>query len=821
MENNQGKILERTLSDEMKDSFLDYAMSVIVARALPDVRDGLKPVHRRILHAMNEMGNNSDKPYKKSARTVGEVIGKYHPHGDSAVYETMVRMAQDFSYRYELVDGHGNFGSVDGDSAAAMRYTEARMSKIAEVLLKDIKKNTVDFIPNYDGSEFEPSVLPSKFPNILINGGTGIAVGMATNIPPHNMGEVIDGVLHLIDNPEVDTKELMNFIKGPDFPTSALILGQDGIYDAYSTGKGSIAIRSRVEIEEYKNGKSAIIVSEIPYQVNKSKLIQKIAELTRDKKIDGITDLRDESNREGIRILIELRRDVNPEVILNHLYKATSLQTTFSVNSIVLDKGQPKLLNLKDMLMRYFEHQKEVILRRTKFELEKAEKRIHILEGMIIALNNLDFVIQLIKKSETSEIAKKLLMDRLKLSEIQASAILDMKLNRLTGLETEKIKINHAELEEFANDLKDILANPERVNQIIKEELLFVKEKYNDVRRSEITDSVVSIQNEDLIEKEDIVITVTETGYVKRLPVDEYKSQKRGGVGSKNIKTKEIDNVKFVINCNTHDDIYVFSSIGKVYKIKGYTIPEGVKTSKGTPFINLINIDKSETVMSIIPVNIEEKKFLLFGTKKGIVKKTEITKFGNIRSNGLIAINLRDCDELINVISLNDDNSMMIATSNGKAIHIKASDIRSVGRSSFGVKGISLADDNYVVAIEKIISKKAKVLSISENGYGKLTSIDEYRIQNRGGKGITTIKCSEKVGKLANIEIIDNLDDDVLVTTNNGIIIRTPIIDISESSRVTQGVRIIRTKEKQKIVGTTILKQAVIKVEEKLGSENE
>ncbi len=798
MSETQGsQVTEINISQEMKASFLDYAMSVIVSRALPDVRDGLKPVHRRILYAMNDLGMTADKAYKKSARIVGEVIGKYHPHGDSAVYDTMVRMAQDFNYRYMLVDGHGNFGSVDGDAAAAMRYTEARMSKISMELIRDINKDTIDYQDNYDGSEREPIVLPSRFPNLLVNGAAGIAVGMATNIPPHQLGEVIDGVLAVSKDPEITIPELMEIIPGPDFPTSGLILGRSGIRKAYETGRGSITLRAKVEIEEKSNGKEVILVKELPYQVNKAKLIEKIAELVRDKKIDGITDLRDESDRKGMRIVMEVRKDANANVLLNNLYKQTALQTSFGINLLALVDGQPKVLNLKQCLVYYLDHQRVVIKRRTAYELRKAEARAHILEGLRIALDHLDEVITLIRNSQTTEIAREGLMTRFGLSEKQAQAILDMRLQRLTGLEREKIEEEYQSLVKLIAELKAILADEEKVLEIIREELNEIKERFNDVRRTEIVSGGLEmIEDEDLIPRENIVITLTHNGYIKRLPVSTYRSQKRGGRGIQGMGTNEDDFVEHLLTTSTHDTILFFTNKGKVYRTKGYEIPEYSRTAKGIPIINLLEIDKGEWVNAIIPVQeFVDDWFLFFTTKKGISKRSPLSSFGNIRTSGLIAVGLREEDELISVKLTDGTKEIIIGTQNGMLIRFPETDVRSMGRTAAGVKGITLDDDDEVVGME-ILEEGVDILIVTKNGYGKRTPAHEYRVQSRGGKGLKTSNITEKNGKVVAVKAV-TLENDLMLITGAGVLIRMGIEDISQLGRNTQGVKLIRLGENE------------------------
>lgn len=805
-ETPKSQIKERNISQEMRESFLDYAMSVIVSRALPDVRDGLKPVHRRILYAMHDLGMHSDKPYKKSARIVGDVIGKYHPHGDSAVYETMVRMAQDFNYRYMLVDGHGNFGSVDGDSAAAMRYTEARMSKISMELLRDINKDTIDYQDNYDGEEREPVVLPARFPNLLVNGTSGIAVGMATNIPPHQLGEVIDGVLAVSEDPEITIQELMDIIPGPDFPTAGIILGRSGIRKAYETGRGSITLRAKVEIEQKANGKEVIIVNEIPYQVNKAKLIERIAELVRDKKIDGITDLRDESDREGMRIVIEVRKDANASVLLNNLYKQTAMQTSFGINLLALVDGEPKVLNLKQCLVHYLDHQKVVIRRRTEFELRKAEARAHILEGLRIALDHLDEVIALIRSSQTTEIAREGLMSKFNLSDKQAQAILDMRLQRLTGLEREKIEDEYASLVKLIGELKAILADEEKILEIIREELTEIKDRFNDDRRTEIVaGGIEQIEDEDLIPRENIVLTLTHKGYIKRLPVSTYRAQKRGGRGIQGMGTNEDDFVEHLITTCTHDTILFFTNKGKVYRAKGYEIPEFSRTAKGIPIINLLGIEKDEWVNAIIPVEeFADDWFLFFTTKMGISKRSPLSSFAHIRNNGLIALNLREDDELISVRLTDGSKEIIIGTSNGLLIRFPETDVRSMGRTATGVKGISLNGNDEVVGME-VLEERSQILIVTKNGYGKRTPSEEYRIQGRGGKGIKTCNITEKNGNLVSMRAVTGEEDLMLITTG-GVLIRMAVSDISIMGRNTQGVRLIRLDESQNEYVATVAK---------------
>lgn len=800
------RVKEINISQEMRSSFLDYAMSVIVARALPDVRDGLKPVHRRILYAMHDLGMHSDKPFKKSARIVGEVIGKYHPHGDSAVYDTMVRMAQDFNYRYMLVDGHGNFGSVDGDAAAAMRYTEARMSKISMELLRDINKDTIDYQDNYDGAEKEPVVLPSRFPNLLVNGTSGIAVGMATNIPPHQLGEVIDGVLALSKDPDITIQELMDYIPGPDFPTAGLILGRSGIRKAYTTGRGSITLRAKVEIEQKSNGKEVILVKELPYQVNKAKLIEKIAELVRDKRIEGITDLRDESDRRGMRIYIEVRKDANANVVLNNLYKHTALQTTFGINLLALADGQPKVLNLKQALEHYLRHQQVVIRRRTEFELKKAEARAHILEGLRTALDNLDAVINLIRNSQTTDIAREGLMTQFNLSEKQAQAILDMRLQRLTGLEREKIEEEYQSLVKLIAELKAILADEEKVLEIIREELLEIKERFNDQRRTEIVSGgIENIEDEDLIPRENIVLTLTHNGYVKRLPVSTYRAQKRGGRGIQGMGTNEDDFVEHLITTSTHDTILFFTNKGKVYRSKGYEIPELGRTAKGIPIINLLGIEKGEWVNAMIPVQeFVDDWYLFFTTKEGVSKRSPLTSFANIRNNGLIALNLREEDELISVRLTDGNKEIIIGTKKGMLIRFPETDVRSMGRTATGVKGITLNSDDEVVGME-VLEEDTEILIVTKNGYGKRTPAHEYRVQSRGGKGIKTCNITDKNGDLISMKAVTGEEDLMLITTG-GVLIRIAVDSISSMGRNTIGVKLINLKENENEYVATVAK---------------
>ena len=798
MEDKNDRVLDVDISNEMKNCYIDYAMSVIVGRALPDVRDGLKPVHRRILYSMNELGLFPDKQFRKSARIVGDVLGKYHPHGDTAVYDAMVRLAQDFSIRYTLVEGHGNFGSVDGDSAAAMRYTEARLSKISMEMLRDINKDTIDFVDNFDGTEKEPSVLPSRFPNLLVNGSSGIAVGMATNIPPHNLGEVIDGAIMLIDNPDVTIKELMTKIKGPDFPTAGIIVGKEGIRQAYETGRGKITVRAKAEIEEEK-GRNKIIVTELPYQVNKAKLIENIAELVKDKKIEGISDLRDESDRQGMRIVIELKRDANPNIVLNLLYKHTNMQTSFGVIMIALVKGEPKVLSLKQILYYYIEFQKEVIVRRTKFDLEKAEARAHILEGLRIALDHIDEVINLIRSSKNDEIARNGLMEKFGLSEKQAQAILDMRLRRLTGLEREKIEEEYAELIKTINYLKEILENDRLVFQIIKNELTEIKEKYSDTRRTKITSKSDEIDIEDLIQEEEVAVTITHAGYIKRLPIDTYRSQKRGGKGIQGLSTREDDFVEHLFITSTHYNLLFFTNMGRAYKLKAYEIPEGGRTAKGTNIVNILPLNPKERIQAVIAIKeFVDDKYLVFATKNGIIKKTQLNEYDSIRKNGLNAINLRTSDELIGVRLTDGKQKITIVTQNGYCITFEESDVRSMGRTASGVKAITLREGDIAVGME-LYDENQNLLIVGENGFGKRTPYTEYSVQGRGGKGLITYKVTDKTGKIVGAKTVKK-DDEVMLINNNNIIIRLEVNDISVTGRNTMGVTLMRNKEDQKIV---------------------
>ena len=807
-------IQDVNLTSEMKESFIDYAMSVIVARALPDVRDGLKPVHRRILYGMNELGVTPDKPHKKSARIVGDVMGKYHPHGDSAIYESMVRMAQPFSYRAMLVDGHGNFGSVDGDGAAAMRYTEARMSKNALEMLRDINKNTVDFQGNYDDSEQEPVVLPARFPNLLVNGTTGIAVGMATNIPPHNLSEVIDATSLLMDNPDVTTNELMEVLPGPDFPTGGLVMGKSGIRRAYETGKGSITVRAKVELTEMPNGKERILVTELPYMVNKAKLIERISELHRDKRIEGITDLRDESSREGMRIVIDVRRDVSASVVLNNLYKMTALQTSFGFNMLAIEKGVPKILSLKRILENYVEHQKEVITRRTIFDKNKAEARAHILEGLRIALDHIDEIIAIIRGSQSDDEAKATLIERFEFSDRQAQAILDMRLRRLTGLERDKIENEYQELLKFIADLEDILARPERVIEIIKTELNDVRTKFGDARRTELlVGEVLSLEDEDLIEEEEVVITLTNNGYIKRMANSEFRAQRRGGRGVQGMGVHDDDFVKNLVSCSTHDTLLFFTNTGKVYRAKGYEIPEYGRTAKGIPVINLLGIDSAEKIQAIISVEgkAEAGKYLFFTTLKGTVKRTAVTAFSNIRSNGLIAISLKEDDELVNVVTTNGNQKMIIGTHAGYSVTFDENTVRDMGRTASGVRGIRLRENDYVVGAA-ILDENKEVLVITENGYGKRTKASEYPVKGRGGKGIKTANITEKNGPLAGLTTV-NGDEDILLITNKGVIIRFNVDSVSQTGRATLGVRLMRMEDGAKVVTMAVVEPEEVEEE--------
>lgn len=801
-------LIDVNLTSEMKTSFIDYAMSVIVARALPDVRDGLKPVHRRILYGMNELGVMPDKPHKKSARITGDVMGKYHPHGDSSIYEAMVRMAQWWSYRHMLVDGHGNFGSMDGDGAAAQRYTEARMSKIALELLRDINKNTVDFQDNYDGSEREPLVLPARFPNLLVNGATGIAVGMATNIPPHNLAESIDAVKMVMENPDCTTRDLMEVIPGPDFPTGALVMGRSGIHRAYDTGKGSIVLRSRTEIETTKTGRERIVVTEFPYGVNKTKVHEHIVRLAQEKRIEGITAVRDESSREGVRFVIEIRRDASANVILNNLFKLTSLQTNFSFNMLAIENGVPKILSLRQIIDNYISHQKEVITRRTQFDKNKAEARAHILEGLLIALDHLDEVIAIIRNSETDVIAQAELMSRFNLSERQSQAILDMRLRRLTGLERDKIQSEYDELLALIADLADILAKPERVVTIIKEEMDEIKRKYANPRRTELMiGEVLSLEDEDLIEEEDVLITLSNKGYIKRLAQDEFRAQKRGGRGVQGTGVNDDDFVRELVSTSTHDTLLFFTNFGRVYRLKAYEIPEYGRTAKGLPIVNLLKLEDGETIQTIINARKEETagKSFFFTTKQGVVKRTEVSEFNNIRQNGLRALNLKEGDQLINVLLTNGQDDIIIGTQSGYSVRFNEASIRNMGRSATGVRGVSLREDDRVVGASRI-NDHQEVLVITENGYGKRTEATEYPTKGRGGKGIKTANITPKNGQLAGLVTVDGTED-IMVITNKGVIIRTNVANISQTGRATLGVKVMKLDADAKIV-TLALVQA-------------
>ena len=812
MADHDEKFQQINITKTMRSSFLSYAMSVIVSRALPDVRDGMKPVHRRILYGMHDNGMTSDKPFKKSARIVGDVMGKYHPHGDSSIYDAMVRMAQDFSYRYPLVHGQGNFGSMDGDGAAAMRYTEAKMSKISMELMRDINKDTVDFQPNYDENEREPSVLPSRFPNLLVNGSSGIAVGMATNIPPHNLREVIDAVLEIADNPNVTPLELMDIVQGPDFPTAGLIICKSGIKRAYETGRGSIIMRARCEIEEMKNGKERIIVSEIPYQVNKARLVEKIAELVRDKKIEGITDLRDETSlKEGVRIIIEIRKDKNANVILNNLYKQTPLQTSFGVNTLALVNGEPKVLGLKEVLYHYLEHQKEVVTRRTKYELKRAEDRAHILEGLLIALDHIDEIIKLIRASQNDEEAKNGLMEKFDFSERQAQAILDMRLRRLTGLERDKIQAEHDELMKTIEYLKSILDDDNKLIQVIKEELTEIREKYGDDRRTEITIGNISdIEDEDLIPRENIVVTLSHNNYIKRLPVSTYRSQHRGGRGIQGMNTIDEDFVSQIVTMSTHDYILFFTNKGRVYRLKGYEIPELSRQSKGLPIVNMIEIEKDESISTMIGVKDKEETTgynLLFATKNGLVKRTALDEFKQINKNGKIAIQFRGEDELLGVRLTDGSKEVILGTRDGSLVRFEETQVRTMGRTAAGVRGIKLRDDDQVVGVD-VLENDQYVLVVTDKGYGKLTHEDQYRSINRGGFGVKTARLNDKNGKLVFIASVDR-DEDMMIVTEKGVIIRLAIEDISITSRSTLGVRLIRLDEDQDVGTVAVVKSEI------------
>ena len=797
-------LIDVNLTSEMKTSFIDYAMSVIVARALPDVRDGLKPVHRRILYGMNELGVTPDKPHKKSARITGDVMGKYHPHGDSSIYEAMVRMAQWWSYRYMLVDGHGNFGSMDGDGAAAQRYTEARMSKIALEMLRDINKNTVDFADNYDASEREPMVLPARFPNLLVNGATGIAVGMATNIPPHNLGETIDAVKLMMDNPDVTTRELMEVLPGPDFPTGALVMGKSGIHKAYETGKGSIVLRSRTEIEVTKSGRERIVVTEFPYMVNKTKVHEHIVRLVQEKRIEGITAVRDESNREGVRFVIEVRRDASANVILNNLFKMTQMQTNFGFNMLAIQNGVPKILSLRQILGAYIEHQTEVVTRRTIFDKEKAEARAHILEGLLIALDHIDEVIRIIRNSRTDAEAQAELMAKFKLSERQSQAILDMRLRRLTGLERDKIQSEYDDLVALIADLADILSKPERVATIIKEELEEVKRKFGDARRTELMiGEVLSLEDEDLIEETDVLITLSNKGYIKRLDQAEFTAQKRGGRGVQGTGVKDDDFVRELVSTSTHDHLLFFTNKGRVYRLKGYEIPEYGRTAKGLPIVNLLKLDEGESIQTIINVEQDrsDEAYLFFTTRKGLVKRTNVAEFSNIRQNGLKALNLRDEDELINVFLTDGNTDVIIGTKYGYSVRFNEAVVRNMGRSATGVRGVNLREGDKVVGAS-VVTDQDEVLIITEKGYGKRTMAGEYPTKGRAGKGIKTANITEKNGPLAGLLTVKG-DEDLMIITDTGVMIRTSVGNISQTGRSTQGVKVMRLDQDAKIVTFT------------------
>ncbi|AVB59059.1 DNA gyrase subunit A [Clostridioides difficile] len=798
MEENN-KILPIEIAEEMKKSYIDYSMSVIAGRALPDVRDGLKPVHRRILYSMSELNLTPDKPYRKSARIVGDVLGKYHPHGDTAVYYAMVRMAQDFSTRALLVDGHGNFGSVDGDSPAAMRYTEAKMSKLSLELLRDIEKETVDFKPNFDESLKEPSVLPARYPNLLVNGSNGIAVGMATSIPPHNLAEVIDATVYLIDNPECSVDDLIKFVQGPDFPTAAIIMGKESIAEAYRTGRGKVKVRSRAFIEELPKGKQQIIVTEIPYQVNKAKLVERIAELVKEKRIEGISDLRDESNRNGMRIVIELKRDANANIVLNNLYKHSQMEDTFSIIMLALVDGQPRVLNLKQILYHYIKHQEDVVTRRTKFELNKAEARAHILEGLKIALDNIDAVISLIRASKTGQEAKIGLIEKFKLTEIQAQAILDMRLQRLTGLERDKIEAEYEDLIKKINRLKEILADERLLLNVIKNEITIIKENYSDERRTEIRHAEGEIDMRDLISDEEIAITLTHFGYIKRLPSDTYKSQKRGGRGISALTTREEDFVRHLVTTTTHSRLLFFTNKGRVFKLNAYEIPEGKRQAKGTAIVNLLQLSADEKIATLIPIDgNDENEYLLLATKKGIVKKTKREEFKNINKSGLIAIGLRDDDELIGVELTDGKQEVLLVTKEGMSIRFDENDIRYMGRTAMGVKGITLSKEDFVVSMN-LCSKGTDVLVVSKNGFGKRTNIEEYRSQIRAGKGIKTYNISEKTGTIVGADMV-NEDDEIMIINSDGVLIRIRVNEISLFGRVTSGVKLMKTNDEVNVV---------------------
>lgn len=821
--NQFDKIMDVEISEKMKTSYIDYAMSVIVARALPDVRDGLKPVHRRILYAMNELNLDPSKGYKKCARIVGDTMGKYHPHGDIAIYDALVRLAQDFSMRYTLVDGHGNFGNIDGYPAAAQRYTEARMSRISMEMLADIDKDTVNLVDTYDGETKEPEVLPSRFPNLLVNGSSGIAVGMATNIPPHNLNEIIDGIVKIIDNhifegKETDIDELLTVIKGPDFPTGATILGKNGILSAYRTGRGKIRIRAEAEIETLQNGRERIIVSQIPYQVNKSRMIERIAELVKDKKIEGISGLNDESSREGIRVVIECKKDANATVVLNQLYKFSSLQETYSINFLAIVKGEPKILNLKQMLECYLEHQEEVVTRRTKFELNKALKRAHIVEGFLKALDHIDEVIDIIRASRTTNDAKERLMARFDFTEPQVNAIVEMRLRSLTGLEREKLENEYAELMEFIKEMKAILADENRLYQVIKDELLIIKSKYGDERKTKIVQDLGDIDIEDLIEDEMSVVTLTRLNYIKRLPLTTYKSQNRGGKGVMGMQTRDEDLVKNLFLSGNLDYILLFTNKGKAYRIKTYEIPEAGRTAKGTPIVNLLNLSSDEKISAVIPLREFEDDYLVMTTKKGIIKKTETSKFGNIRNSGLIAVSLKEGDELISVKRTNGDNQIFVATKLGMAIKFDEDNVRIMGRTASGVHAIRLKDDDEVIASE-IVNGDFKMLIVSENGYGKCTNADEFRLQSRGGMGTKAYKITNKTGNVVGVNMVND-NEELMIITSDGVVIRIRVRDISTSGRITQGVKLINVGENVKVMSIAKIEEDYIDIDEEDSEEN-
>ena len=820
-ESNDSRIKNANLSEQMKTSFLSYAMSVIVARALPDVRDGMKPVHRRILYSMIEQGNTPDKPHKKSARIVGDVMGKYHPHGDSAIYESMVRMAQPFSYRHMLIDGHGNFGSVDGDGAAAMRYTEARLSKVAMEMVRDLNKDTVNFVPNYDGEEREPEVLPARFPNLLVNGATGIAVGMTTNIPTHNLGEVISALHILMKKPEATTADLMEALPGPDFPTGGIVMGKSGIRRAYETGRGTVTVRAKVDIEPTKNGKEQIIVTELPYAVNKARLIERISELAREKKIDGITGIRDESDREGLRISIDVRRDASASVILNNLYKQTLLQTSFSFNMLAIDHGAPKTMSLKEILVAYLAHQRDVIRRRTAFDLQKAQARAHILEGLRIALDHIDAIISIIRASATSEIAKTRLIADYSLSDKQAQAILDMRLVRLTGLERDKIEDEYQKLVALIADLKDILAHEERVDQIIYDELLEIQTKFGDARRTELqVGDVMSIEDEDLIEEEDVIVTLTNSGYIKRVPTAEFKSQNRGGRGVQGMNVHDEDFVDQMVATSTHDTLLFFTNKGKVYRMKGYEVPEYGRQAKGIPVVNLLNFEGDEKIQTVVNVRgeaSESKDYLFFVTRLGVVKRTAVSEFSNIRTNGLKAVTLHDDDEVLSVEITDGTQNIIIATHNGYSVSFAEADVRVMGRSAAGVRGIRLREGDWVIGSD-VLHDNDNVLVITEKGYGKQTPVSEYPIKGRGGKGIKTANITEKNGPLAGM-IIVNGQEDIMVTTTQGVMIRFSVDSVSQTGRATLGVRLIRLEDEAQVATLAKVDQEEEVVDEDVSRE--